>query len=81
MNNVKEWVINWFVNSANCEREKVEENFEQNYIEVGLVDSFGFLQLIADIEEMGTILSDKDFENEALFTINGLIAILEERLS
>ena len=80
MNNVENWITEWFVSNANYEKELQKKN-RINYIENGLIDSFGFIQLIADIEEeFGFSFSDEDFEKEETFFIEGLIQVIEEKL-
>lgn len=75
----KDFIINWFSEKSTMPRKELEENLDINYLEEGLIDSFGFLELIASCErELDVVLSDKDFENDAIFTISGLIAILEQ---
>lgn len=77
----KEWIINWFVENGNIEREVVENSMENNYIEAGLIDSFGFIQLVSDVEEgFGISFGDDDFANENIFVIGGLIQIIEDRV-
>lgn len=78
--NVQNWMIEWFIKNGNNERQMIEDNLNNNYVEVGLVDSFGFIQLIADVEEEFKIsFNDSDFVDEKLFTIQGMCERVLER--
>lgn len=77
MKNAEEWIIKWFVNNGKMSEKEVIANINKNYIDIGLVDSFGFLQLLSDIaEEFEMEFSDEDFSNEKFFTISGLSELL-----
>ena len=81
MKNVEKWVVEWFVDNGGSVKEEIYTNMQENYIENGLVDSFGFLQLIADIEEKYKfVFEDSDFENEKLFVIEGLIEVIGDKI-
>ena len=78
--NKKEFIINWFFEKSMLSREEVEKGLEKNYFEQGLIDSFAFLELISQCEEtFGMEFTDEDFSNEDIFTIKGLIDILEQK--
>ncbi len=75
----KEFVLEWFEKNSTMTREELENNLEINYLEEGLIDSFGFLELISACEEqLGISFNDDDFANDEMFTLSGLIATLEE---
>lgn len=79
--NKEQWVINWFVENASIEYQIIEQNIQSNYIEEGMIDSFGFIQLISDIEEEFKMsFDDDDFMDENIFTIKGISEKIEERL-
>ena len=81
MNDVRKWIINWFVKNGNMNSEEVESKFDCNYIETGMIDSFGFIQLVADIEEQLEItLTDDDFGNDKIFVISDLVQIIQDRM-
>lgn len=80
MEQVKEWVENWFIKNGKIGRDELINTYKESYIEQGLIDSFGFIQLVNNIEEQFHIeLDDKDFEDEGFFTISGLIDIIEKK--
>ena len=81
MMNVKTWMIEWFVENGNIDREEVENKYDCNYIGSGMIDSFGFIKLVADIEEeLGITLADDDFANDGIFVISGLVQIIQDRV-
>lgn len=76
----KVFVINWFVENSMLSCDEIETDLSVNYFEQGLIDSFGFLDLINQCEEeFGIEFTDEDFSNENIFTIKGLIDILEQK--
>ena len=77
--NVQNWIIEWFVKAGSLDRQKVENSMDKNYIENGLIDSFGFIQLIADVEDTFDLsFEDKDFADETLLTISGICKKIQE---
>lgn len=76
---VEEWIMNWFEKNGSVQREKCILN--ENYLEQGYIDSFGFIALIGECEENFSIsFSDDDFSNERMFTIQGLIECIQNRI-
>ena len=74
----KEFVVNWFAENSTCTREEIEKDLSVKYFEQSLIDSFAFLNLIAECEEkFGIAFSDDDFSKDEIFTISGFISILE----
>jgi len=57
-----------------------KEILSYNYIEKGLIDSFGVIELISTVESaFDFVFSENDFKAERFSTIGGLIKIIEER--
>lgn len=78
---IKEWISEWFVNNG-VSLSDVENNMGSNYLEVGFLDSLGFLGLISDCEDhFSMVFSDDDFSNDLMFTINGLSEIISNKVS
>ncbi len=76
----RDFVLNWFAENGTLSREELEEDTGVNYLELGLIDSFAFLELISTCEEeFGIQFDDDDFQNEDIFTIEGFIGILENK--
>lgn len=81
MQSEREWIENWFVKNAKIGKDDLRKLQNDNYIEKGLIDSFGFIQLVNDIEKRYQIVfEDDDFENEHFFIISGLINIVEQHV-
>lgn len=77
---MREWVLNWFVAKTGIDIEQLLTEKENNYLDLGYIDSFGFLELVAECEkEKGIEFRDEDFGNSSFFSIAGFIKIAEER--
>lgn len=75
---MKDLVLKWFANNSTLSMDELMVNYDINYLEQGVIDSFGFLSLISFCEdELGIILSDDDFSKQEIFTISGIVKILE----
>lgn len=73
----KDLIIGWFTENSTLSREELEKDLTINYLEAGVIDSFGFLDLISTCEEkLGITFSDDDFSDDKIFTISGLIDIV-----
>ena len=75
VNDCTEWLIKWF-----GERGSLPDNFsEQNYFDLGLIDSFEVLELIDDVEgEFGIAFTDLHFQDRRFVTVSGLSEIIYE---
>lgn len=72
------YIIDWFEKKGSIRKEDIA--MEDNYIERGYIDSFGFLELIQNCEDHFKIkFCDSDFEDENIFTVIGLIKIIENK--
>lgn len=77
---IRDFIVKWFVENGSLSKEQIDESMDKNYLEMGIVDSFGFLRLISACEEdLGLEFMDDDFANDQIFTINGMIGIMEEK--
>lgn len=73
-------IYEWF-KKRGIEMEIIVENQDANYLELGFVDSFGFLELITLCEEkFGISFTDDDFTDDSIFSIAGLINIVNRRI-
>tara|TARA_A100001388_G_C28616302_1_gene425350 strand:- start:91 stop:354 length:264 start_codon:yes stop_codon:yes gene_type:complete len=60
---------------------EIEDLENRNYFELGLIDSFGIIILIEEIESYYSIrLTEKHFEQRKFSTIAGLAEIIEEEI-
>lgn len=63
-----------------CEDSIVKENPDIDLFENDLMDSLGFAELLADIEdEFGIIIAPSEVDRETLSTPNKIITFLETR--
>lgn len=77
---IRDFIINWFVDHGTLSREQIDGRMDENYLEAGMIDSFGFLGLIGACEEsLGLTFQDEDFSDDAIFTINGMIGLMEKK--
>lgn len=80
MEEIKKWLIKWFSNKSAMSIGKVTELSQNNYFESGLVDSFGFITLLSDIEEKyGVSFSNDDFLDRSFATIDGLANMINNK--
>lgn len=71
------WITQWFETSSG---ENID--IEENFFEAGLIDSFGVIELIEEIENEFNIKFDQiDFQNRDFPTISGLSLIIEDKLA
>ena len=72
----EEWLIGWFKKR----NEGVTISPDTNYIDDGLVDSFGIIELIEEIEGYYKIkFNESIFEDNNIFTIKGLAKIIKNK--
>lgn len=75
---IMDWLIDWFKTNSIKGDADIGELVSVSYFEAGLIDSFIFIQLIADIEEKFHIeFSNEQFEDRKFSTIDGLAHIIE----
>lgn len=79
---IREWILEWFAENGSVDREVLEANMDENYLNAGYIDSFVFISLIADIEEEFEVEFDNDqFTERSFATLNGLIEILDSMVN
>lgn len=70
------WLEQWF----NSRNPGVNLDSNSNFYEQGLVDSFGIIEFIDDMEDHFCIqFNDDEFKLESFKTINGLVKIIESK--
>ncbi len=78
---LKDWLIDWFENNTDLNKEEIIENSAKNYFEEGWIDSFKFITFISDVEESFNIrFSNEEFQNRAFATIDGLNSIISGKI-
>ena len=79
MEEIREWLIDWFETNGMVSRETLLANMSSNYFNEGFIDSFTFISLIGDLEEEYDIEFDNEqFLDRDFATINGLAEIIVE---
>ena len=69
-----EWVINWFSENGKVSSDEIRNHLDDNYFELGYIDSFAFIMLIMAIEEeLNTSFDNDRFQDRSFSTINGLV--------
>jgi len=75
---VNEWIINWFLENTSVSEEILKSNMNENYLEIGWLDSFHFISFITEIEDHFKIhFSNTSFQDRNFSTIPGLVNIIE----
>lgn len=63
-----------------CEDDVVKKNLDMDLLKTGLLDSLGFAEMLALVEEdFGIVLSPSEFQREDLNTPAKIIEIIESR--
>lgn len=70
---IAQWLVDWFAERNPA----VAPARDINYYDAGLVDSFGIIELIEEIEQQyGILFDDDDFLRPEFRTIDGLAGIV-----
>jgi acyl carrier protein len=73
------WLLEWFTRRNEGAGNVSGIRLGSNYFEMGLVDSFGVIELIAGIEERFEIrFNERHFQDRRFSTIEGLSTIIAE---
>ena len=79
---VKSWIIDWFLENSNVEKDEIIAKPSENYLINGWIDSFKFINFISDIEEnFDIIFSNDEFQDRNFGTIDGLISAIKKKIS
>jgi len=73
---ITEWLFDWFKSRV----PDLDLKTDENYIDKGVIDSFGIIELVEAIETQFSIrLDQKDLQSLELFSIAGLAAIIARK--
>ena len=82
MNKAEKWIIKWFEDNTDADKNEIIKNLDENYFLKGWIDSLKFISFISDIEKEFKInFSNKEFQNRKFATVNGISKIVEEKLN
>ena len=74
--NIEEWLFEWFRDRV----PSLDLKADENYIDKGVIDSFGIIELVEAIETHFEIrLDQNDLQSLELFSIAGLAAIIARK--
>ena len=73
---ITKWLFNWFESRV----PRFELKADENYIDKGVIDSFGIIELVEAIEIQFAIrLDQNDLQSLELFSVAGLAAIIARK--
>lgn len=73
---ITEWLFDWFESRV----PGLELKANENYIDKGVIDSFGIIELVESIETQFSIrLDQNDLQSLELFSVGGLAAIIARK--
>ena len=76
---VQEWIIQTLSNRAT---NQVILEVHDNYLEKGVIDSFGLMEFIEEIEQNFSIqFSNSEFSDRRFVTISGLTEIITSKMN
>lgn len=76
--NYLDWVIKWFQDNGE-KTDDLSGHLDDNFFELGLIDSFGFIMLMGAVEEeFGVVFDNDQFQDRSFSTINGFSKALQE---
>ena len=77
--NVKEFVLDYLQREYTIPDDVDIMNL--NYKEAGYIDSLGFLQFMATIEdEFDIVFSDEEYTSQDIYVVGKLVELIEEKL-
>ena len=80
MNEVQAWVVDWFAQRKSFVEGSPEQRLAVDYFQKGIIDSFGVVELIGDIEAHFQIqFLETDFQDRRFSTLGGLAEIIAQR--
>lgn len=78
MNKYEAWLLDWFKNRT----PHIELNPDENYFDAGVIDSFGVIELIEELENTYAVsFTQDDFLDRRFSSVSGLTELLTEKNS
>lgn len=76
---LREWIIEWIVENVGVDREEVLIHTEENYFELGWMDSYTYVGFISELEEHFHIqIAREDISNPISMSVEGMTQILNK---
>lgn len=76
--NCLEWVIDFFVKNGNS-KDELQAHLDENFFDLGYIDSFTFIMLMSAVEEaFGLSFDNERFQDRSFATIRGFAKALAE---
>lgn len=80
LNQIKEWLTKTLLGWPGNNVEFI--GGQDNFVESGVIDSFGIIVLVEEIEKRyGFRFEDRDFQDRRFVTINGLAEIIHAKMA
>ncbi|MGO8998560.1 MAG: acyl carrier protein [Polyangiaceae bacterium] len=77
---LSEWLLAWFRGRGMRPGATRAEELRTNYFDAGTIDSFGIIELIADLEQRYHVaFTPDDFQDPRFSTIMGLATVVLEK--
>ena len=78
----KTWVVERLAAQSGVDPAEVAKRSAENYLEIGWIDSFGFIEFLSEMEdELGVDFDNDEFQDRGFGTADGLAAILAAKTS
>ena len=75
---IEDWLVVWFKKR----NPSVIIDMQNDYYCNGLVDSFGIIELIGDVEKkFGIFFDDSEFRLESFRTLSGLVELVRRKIA
>ena len=82
MTREEKWLLEWLAGRGPLPKPRIADNLPLNYFEAGLIDSFGVIELITDIEnEFGIRFNETHFQDRRFAVVSGLAKLVRELYS
>jgi len=79
MRNEDKWLVDWFEQRGPVPGNTPEEKLQVDYFESGLIDSFGVIELITEVEQYFKIsFEERHFQERRFPIIGGLSELIAE---
>ena len=75
---IESWLVDWFIEKTGINKDEILKKLEENYLELGWIDSLKFISFITDIEEKFKVhFSNDSFQDRNFSTVKGLAKIID----